>query len=102
MGPADSSSHLPSPAEKAQIEQIFNSVWEAAARVNPMLLAKLSRDYALKRLHDMIRDCLAKGLTVAETREHTVKELLRSASMNTQPRSTCYDSDPGNQVKSTP
>ena len=44
---------------------------------------------AVEHLRNMIRDCLVKGLSALETKEHAVKVLLRSATQNTQPQETC-------------
>jgi hypothetical protein len=77
-----------SPSEH-QINTIVNNAWTEAARINPMLLAKLRQDYDFDRLRQMIRDCLAEGLSVQETCKHIVDELLRSASKNDQPHISC-------------
>jgi hypothetical protein len=88
--------NAPEPRRQVQeheIEQIFKAVWETAARRNPMVLVKLVDAHAaLEQLRGMIRDCLAKGFSASETRDHAVKELLRSATLNTQLQDTCNDS----------
>jgi hypothetical protein len=83
----DNASDVPRPIETAEVEQIFTSMWETTARINPMLLTRLS-PHAFERLRQMIRDCLAKGMTATATREHIVKELLRSGISSTRPRKT--------------
>jgi hypothetical protein len=62
-------------------------------RRNPMVLAKMvNPNTAIENLRRMIRDCLANGLSAADTRDHAVQELLHSATRNTQPHETCHDS----------
>jgi hypothetical protein len=80
----------------ARLDQILTSVWETAARTNPMLLSKLRPDYEFSKLREMIRDCLEKGLSETETREHALKELFRSVGLSTQPTDTCNDLPPQN------
>lgn len=75
------------------VSRMLTSVWEAAARTNPMLLVKLRPDFSFERLRQMIRDCLAKGLSQATTHYHAVRELMRSATTNQQPRNHCSDLD---------
>ena len=76
-----------------EVDQLLKAVWETAARRNPMVLAQMrDPDTAVEHLRKMIRDCLAKGLSALETKEHAVKELLQSAVRNTQPHETCHDS----------
>lgn len=79
------------PVDEAEIDKILALVWQAAARINPMLLTKLRSDFDFDLLREMIRDCLAKGLSAADACEHTVKELLRSASTDSQPPDNCDD-----------
>src|SRR4026209_1967853 len=62
-----------------QSQDILNEAWTEAARVNPMLLAKLRPDYDFEKLKQRIRDRLDKGLSGAEVRLQIVDELLRSA-----------------------
>ena len=62
-----------------QSQDILSEAWTEAARVNPMLLAKLRPDYDFEKLKQRIRDCLDKGLSGAEVRLQIVDELLRSA-----------------------
>jgi hypothetical protein len=76
---------------KEEISKVLSDAWTEAARINPMLLAKLSQDYDFDRLRQMITDCLAKGLSALETRKHIVDELLRSARNNEQPHASCDD-----------
>jgi hypothetical protein len=78
-------------------DQILRSVWEAAARINPLLLAKLPGTFPLSRLRKMIEDCLAKGLSAAATQMHAVRELLRAAQSNRPPKETCDDAVPPQQ-----
>jgi hypothetical protein len=77
------------PVDEAKIDNLLELVWQTAARLNPMMLTKLRADFDFDRLRDMIRDCLEKGLSETATCEHTVRELLRSARTDSQPRDTC-------------
>jgi hypothetical protein len=52
-------------------------------------MAKLRPDYDFTRLHELIRDCLLRGLTPEETCEHAVKELVSTAISYTQPSDDC-------------
>jgi hypothetical protein len=85
-----------------QIDQILRSVWEAAARINPLLLAKLPITFPLSRLRKMIEDCLAKGLSAATTQMHAVRELLRAAQSNRPPKETCDEAAAPQQQKQPP
>ena len=76
-------------ADKREIDAILKKAWGTAVHRNPMLMAKLRPDYDFTRLHEMIRDCLLRGLTPEQTYEHTVKELLNTASTYTQPSDDC-------------
>jgi hypothetical protein len=79
--------------QEQEVDQILKAVWERAARRNPMVLANMiDPNMPIEPLRRMIRDCLAKGLSATETCNHAVKELLQSASRNTQPHDTCNDS----------
>lgn len=73
----------------AEVRRVFEEVWETAARTNPMLLATLRADYAFESLQQMIRDCLERGLTIAVTIEHALRELRRTATTGGQPTDTC-------------
>ena len=81
------------PVQEHEVEQVLKAVWETAARRNPMVLVKMvdSRT-AVEQLRQMIGDCLARGLSTTETCDHAAKELLNSATQNTQLRETCHDS----------
>lgn len=93
----DFTNYQPSPLiVEAEIDRILKAVWEAAARINPMLLATLNLDYEFKRLREMIRYCLTQGLLATEACEHTVNELLRSAT-GKQPHNKCDDPDQPDQ-----
>ena len=72
-----------------EVEAIMKKAWTIAVQRNPMLMAKLRPDYDFTRIHEMIRDCRAKGLTAEETCEHAVKELLETARTNSQPSEQC-------------
>jgi hypothetical protein len=79
--------------QESEVDQVLKAVWETAARRNPMVLVKMiDPQTAVKHLRRMIRDCLAKGLSAAETCDHAVNELLTSATRNTQLHDTCKDS----------
>jgi hypothetical protein len=76
-----------------EVEQVLKAVWETAVRRNPMVLVKMiNPNAAIEHLRRMIRDCLAKGLSAADTRDHAGQELLNSAFQNTQPHETCHGS----------
>jgi hypothetical protein len=72
-----------------QVGRILHSIWEEAARLNPHLLTKLPRDYEFNRLRKMIRDCLKRGLSEAETHNHTLQELRQSAIAGRRPNDKC-------------
>ena len=76
-------------ANKKEVEAILKKAWGTAVQRNPMQMAKLRPDYDFMRLHEMIGDCLAKGLTVEETCEHAIKELFETARTNSQPSEDC-------------
>jgi hypothetical protein len=77
------------PTDKREIDAILKKAWGMAVSRNPMLMAKLRPDYDFARLHELIRDCLLKGLTPDETCEHVVKELVQTAISYTQPSDDC-------------
>lgn len=79
--------------QEQEVDQVLKSVWDTAVGRNPMVLVKMiNPNTTIEHLRRMIRDCLAKGLSVADTRDHAVKELLNSAIRNTQPHETCHGS----------
>src|SRR5918994_6739783 len=76
--------------QEQEVDEVLKAAWETAVRRNPMVLAKMNNpNTAIEHLRRMIRDCLAKGLSAADTRDHAVQELLNSAIRNTQPHETC-------------
>ena len=76
-----------------EVDRVLKVVWETAVRRNPMVLTQMSDLHtAVEHLRNMIRDCLAKGLSALETNQHAVKELLHAATQNTQPPETCHES----------
>jgi hypothetical protein len=75
--------------DKREIDAILKKAWGMAVSRNPMLMAKLRPDYDFTRLHELIRDCLLKGLTPQETCEHALNELVRTAISYTQPTDDC-------------
>ena len=77
--------------QEQEVDQVLKAVWETAVRRNPMVLVKMV-DPAIEHLRQMIGDCLAKGLSAADTCDHAVQELLNSAIRNTQPHETCHGS----------
>ena len=79
----------PEGPEDTSTGRILDTVWAIAVQRNPMLLATLRHDYAFGHLKDMIDDCITRGVSVAETIEHAVSELLRTAAARTQPSPTC-------------
>jgi hypothetical protein len=86
--------NAPHPRQVAQseIDQILKLVWETAVRRNPMCLVKMIDPHSVfKYLREMIRDCLTRGLSEAETSDHVLKELLQAAASGTLPRSRCDD-----------
>lgn len=84
-------------ADNLRIDRILKSVWDAAVLSNPMLLTRLRTDYLFDRLREMIRDCLAKGLSETETRLHTVKVLFQSANTGQQPPDHCSEAASQNE-----
>jgi hypothetical protein len=83
----------PRQVQELEVDEIIAAVWETAARRNPMVLVNMIDPHtALEHLRRMIRDCLAKGLSALETRDHAVKELLQSTMRNMQPQDTCHES----------
>jgi hypothetical protein len=85
---SDPRRHVP----ENEVDEILKAVWETAARRNPMVLVKMvDPHFALQQLREMIRDCLAEGLSAAKTHDHAVQELLGSATQNTQLHSTCHE-----------
>jgi hypothetical protein len=81
----------PHAVDGTQVDRIFISVWEAAARFNPMLLSKLPPSYPLERLRKMIADCLTRGISEAKTHYHALTQFLRSAETNRLPPDNCDD-----------
>jgi hypothetical protein len=77
------------PIDKREIDAILKKAWGIAVSRNPMLMAKLRPDYDFTLLHELIRDCVHKGLTPDETCEHVVKELVKTAISYTQPTDDC-------------
>jgi hypothetical protein len=72
-----------------EIDQIFDAVWEAAARRNPMCLVKmLDLNSAHKQLRQLLQDCLAHGLSAMDAREQVLNELLQSSAACRRPRNT--------------
>jgi hypothetical protein len=76
-------------ANNKEIEAILKKAWAIAIQRNPLMIAKLRPDYDYTRLREMIRDCLAKGLSADETCEHAIKELFRTARTHSQPSDDC-------------
>jgi hypothetical protein len=88
------SGNAPHPHQVAQsdIDHVLKLVWESAVRRNPMCLVKMIDPASMfKSLREMIRDCLARGLSETETCAHVLKELLQAAASGTLPRSRCDD-----------
>ena len=77
-------------ANNKEIEAILKEAWAIAIQRNPMMMAKLRPDYDYTRLREMIRDCLAKGLSPEATCEHAIKELFRTARTHSQPSDDCH------------
>jgi hypothetical protein len=84
---------------RLEIDRILNEGWQAAARANCMLLINLNPDRAFDHLREMIEDCLAKGLSAADTQEHVVKELLQAAASKRKPSSSCKTIDQRGQSR---
>jgi hypothetical protein len=92
MGINNGSAPHPRSVAQSEIDQILKSVWETAVRRNPMCLVKMiDPNSVFKQLREMIRDCLTRGLSQAETCEHVLNELLQAAASGTLPRSRCDD-----------
>lgn len=86
-------SEPPQQVQEPEVDQVLKAAWETAVRRNPMALVNIiNPNTAIEHLRRMIRDCLARGLTEIETRDHAVKELFNSAIGQTQPPETCSDS----------
>jgi len=84
---------LHAPVQEQEVDQVLKAAWETAVRRNPMALVNMiNPNTAIEHLRRMIRDCLAKGLSPANTCDHAVQELLNSAIQNTQPHETCHGS----------
>lgn len=84
-----------------EIDQLFTTVWEMAARQNPMVLVNMSDPHtAIEHLRDVVRDCLGKGLSAIETQERALKQLLNFA-VNAQRVDTSKDL-PSQHVGETP
>lgn len=77
------------PIDEREIDAILKKAWSTAVSRNPMLMAKLRPDYDFTRLHELIRDCLLRGLAPEETCEHVVEELVKTAISHTQPSEDC-------------
>lgn len=92
MGINNGNALTPLNCSQSEIDKILKSVWETAVRRNAMCLVKMiDPNSVFKYLGEMIRDCLARGLSEAETCEHVQGELLRAAASGTLPRSRCDD-----------
>jgi hypothetical protein len=75
-----------------KIDEILNSVWEMAVHKNPMCLVKMiDPNSTFKQLRTMIRDCITKGLSEGETREHALQELLQASASSRSPKHRCDD-----------
>lgn len=86
-------SEPPQQVQEPEVDQVLKAAWETAVRRNPMALVNINDpNTAIEHLRRMIRDCLAKGLTEIETRDHAVKELFNSTIGHTQPPDACSDS----------
>jgi hypothetical protein len=78
--------------QEQEVDQVLKAVWETAVRRNPMVLVKMvNPNTAIEHLRRMIHDCLAKGLSAADTLNHAAQELLNAAIRNTQPHDSCHD-----------
>lgn len=65
------------------INEVFASAWDVAVHENPMLLAQNQSAAVIGRTRQVIKELLAQGCSVTETRERVVKDLL-------DPRSPLY------------
>jgi hypothetical protein len=75
---ADDTNNQTSPLiNEAEIDKILTLGWEVAARKNPMLLAQ-KPGASLQKLREMVRDCLAKGISATIICEQVHRELLGS------------------------
>jgi len=83
----------------SEINDILSAAWADAARLNPLFLAKLRPDYQFNHLREMIQDCLVRGLSALETRQHITNELLNAAISNDPARSQCDDDPPDKDTR---
>ena len=101
MGINNGNAPHPGQVTPSEVDQVLKSVWETAVRRNPMCLVKMiDPNSVFKTLREMIRDCLTRGLSEAETCDHVRKELLRAAASGTLPRSRCDDAAAHNHSQS--
>jgi hypothetical protein len=75
----------------SEINNILNGAWTDAARLNPLLLAKLRLDYDFSRLREMVQDCLGQGLSTLQARQRVKDALLRDSISHEQAASRCDD-----------
>lgn len=75
-------------------DEVLSEAWTQAARMNPMLLAKLGADYDFQRLKELIKECQVGGLPPDDIRSRIVNELLSSAKDNVQPHGRFSDKEP--------
>jgi hypothetical protein len=69
--------------DETEIDKIFASAWQIAARRNPMFLASFSPDTALRRLREFVKARLTEGVSSADACELLANELLRPEKIDT-------------------
>ena len=63
--------------DETEIDKIFASAWQIAARRNPMFLASFRPETALRRLREFVKARLSEGVSAADACELLANELLR-------------------------
>lgn len=76
--------------DERAIKELVGAMWTFAVKINPIALATIRDDYKFDRLADMVRDCLARGLSLSETKKHVQNELLKTLVDGTQPGDKCH------------
>jgi hypothetical protein len=69
--------------EETEIDKIFASAWQIAARKNPMFLASFRPDTALRRLREFVKARLTEGVSSSDVCELLANELLRPEKIDT-------------------
>jgi hypothetical protein len=83
----------------SEINNILNGAWTDAARLNPLLLAKLPLDYDFSRLRELVQDCLAQGLSTLQARQRVKDALLHANPTHEQAAAKRDDNAPQGQTR---